>query len=93
MRFSGKKLPRGIAGHSKEFDLEGRPGLTPRYSPGMGVRGFPLTSAQVSSLRTQTYFRLSFLFAENNVMLLFGREKRQQEIRLPLQANERSEIF
>ena len=35
-------MPR-IAGNL--LHLEGRPGLMPRYSPGMGVRGFPLTSA------------------------------------------------
>ena len=43
------------------------------------------------SLRTQTYFRLSFLSAENNVrgtepindfFFIFGGEKRQPEIRL-----------
>ena len=38
------KLPR-IAGNL--LHLEGRPGLMPRYSPGMGVRGFQLTSALI----------------------------------------------
>ena len=33
----------GIAGNL--LPLEGSPCLMPRYSPGMGVRGFPLTSA------------------------------------------------
>ena len=42
MRFWHKKLPR-IAGNL--LHLVGTPGLMPRYSPGMGVRGFPLTSA------------------------------------------------
>ena len=36
------KLPR-IAGNL--LHLVGTPGLMLRYSPGMGVRGFPLTSA------------------------------------------------
>ena len=31
--------------------LEGRPGLMPRYSPGMGVRGFPLTSALLWNIK------------------------------------------
>ena len=45
MRFRHKKLPR-IAGNL--LHLVGRPGLMPRYSLGMGVRGFPLTSALVN---------------------------------------------
>lgn len=42
VRFWHKKMPR-IAGNL--LPLEGSPCLMPRYSPGMGVQGFPLTSA------------------------------------------------
>ena len=44
MRFSHKKLPR-IAGNL--IHLVRRPGLMPRYFPGMGVLGFPLTMTEV----------------------------------------------
>ena len=35
-----------IVPHSGEFvSVEGRPGVMPHYSPDIGVRGFPLTTA------------------------------------------------
>ena len=39
-------LTHEIVPHSGEFaSVEGRPGVMPHYSPGIWVRGFPLTTA------------------------------------------------
>ena len=39
-------LTHEIVPHSGEFaSVEGRPGVMPHYSPGIEMRGFPLTTA------------------------------------------------